>query len=182
MSIGPANKGKSHIIRLPLVRPGDAVSAPGHNAAVEALNRQLPGVDTVRQVVGSADVQSRKTARQFRIKGIGRDHLQCVTFDGTNEGEETFNIAKPYRLRGSETTHNGITFVHTDTDSYLVRTASKAGEDDETWVITPAYVIEDLIEARKDIAGGTSAFDFSNKPIVWMDQNIDARAWARQAE
>ena len=53
--------------------------------------------------------------------------------------------------------------------------------DDETQVVVPAYALDDLVLGGKDIAGGTGTRDFKNNPIIWMDLNIDARAWAKEA-
>jgi len=175
---GPANKGRDAPYLLQRVRAGEEISAAEWNLITEAINRRNTGIDGPSTVSrGLVADNLKKPFRQVKIKGILDDHLSCVEFDGTNDGDP-INIAKPYQLRRSLLTHNDVTFVHS---SATQRTASAAGEDDETQVIVPAYVIDDIIIAFQNILGGTNAKDLDGKPFRWMDLNIDARAWAKQA-
>ena len=88
-----------------------------------------------------------------------------LSFDGVEDHAQVFGA-------------DGVTFVH---DSTIQRTASATGEDDETQVIVPAYVIGDIIVAMQNIVGGNGVKDRDGKALRWMDLNVDARAWAKQA-
>jgi len=176
--IGPANNGKDIPYLLQRVREGRVVSAREWNLVTEAINRANTGVNGPSTAVGGLALENaKKPFRQVKIKVILSDHLSCVEFDGTNEGDP-INVAKPYQLRGSLLEHNSVTFVH---DSTTQRTASASGENDEIQVIVPAYVVDDVIIAFQNIVGGNSAKDLKGNSFGWMDLNVDARAWAKQA-
>ncbi len=175
---GPINNGKDIPYLLQRVRRGDDVSAREWNLITEAINRSNTGINGPATVVGGGlSDNAKKPFRQVKIKIILTNHLSCVEFDGTDEGDP-ISVAKPYQLRGSLVAHNSVTYVH---DSTTQRTGSAAGEDDEIQVIVPAYVVDDIIIAFQNIVGGTSAKDLKGKTFKWMDLNVDARAWAKQA-
>ena len=175
---GPINNGKDIPYLLQRVREGQEISAREWNLITEAINRANTGVNGARAVTFSAADRNKKPFRQVKIKTILANHLACVEFDGTDEGDP-INVAKPYQLRGSLLAHDTRTFVHPTTTT---RTASVAGEDDESQVIVPEYVVDDVIVAIQNIVGGNSAKDpIDGKSFRWMDLNVDARAWAKQA-
>ncbi len=160
------------------LQPGDFIKAREWNQVADHINRQNSGVDGPRQLPNAADLQNVTQIGRFRIKFIEGEYLVCVEWNGATEGTQQFNVARPFLLRTSNLAHNGVTFVYTDN---VTRTASKVGEDDETQVIVPAYVVDDEIVALKGITRGTGAIGTGNTIVVWQDLNIDARAWAKQA-
>jgi len=169
---------RSHANLIDLKRPGDLIPAKDWNLIAENLNRQNTGIDPPRQLDGVAHDLIELVCGRFRIKSIQGDYLICITWDGFNEGSENINVARPYLLRTVLSSHNDVTFVYPDN---VTRTASATGETDETQVIVPAYAVDDEIIAIKGIIRGTGSLSVNNRPIVWQDMNIDARAWAKQA-
>jgi hypothetical protein len=173
-----------------LFRPvsmGQGISAAEHNAILDALNRRNTGVAKASQVSNLGDTADGISFRRFKIETIAGDYLVCLAWDGTTtstltigetEFEERVSIARPPLLRTSLLEHNDVTFVYTDDTT---RTASATGETDETQVIVPAYVVDDEIYAMRDPTGGTGVIDDGDGSVEWIDLNLDARAWAKQA-
>jgi len=175
---GPANNGKDVPYILQRVREGQLVSAREWNSVTEAINRANTGINGPKTVRGDATERNKKPFRQVKIKVILADHLACVEFDGTDEGDP-INVAKPYQLRGSLLLHNSIVFSHPTTTT---RSAINTDLEIESQVIVPAYAINDVIVAVQNIVGGNSAKDLTDGiAFRWMDLNVDARAWAKQA-
>ncbi len=169
---------RQHSNLIPRVLRGGPVKAKDWNQVGDHINRQNSGVTPALHLPNVADIAGLSTLGRFRIKFIEGDFLQCVTWNGVEEGTERINVARPVLLRKITASHNSVTFVYTDN---VTRTASASGQDDETQVIVPAYVVDDEIIAIKGITRGTGAIASGNKQIVWQDLNIDARAWAKQA-
>jgi len=88
-----------------------------------------------------------------------------------------FYVAKPYLLRRSLASWNGITFAYS---SNFEREATD-GVDTEDQVIVPAYVPDDILYIVRPY-GGTGTVDDGGNAIVWLDLNVDGRAWAKEAE
>lgn len=102
--------------------------------------------------------------RVWRKDGMGEDTL----------GVEDVFVARPRLIRRSLTTRDGVTFVYTD-DQTL--TASKPGETDETWLVTPKYIVGDRIEVEI-IRGLTGVAEVDAQRGRPVDKNLDGRAWA----
>ena len=103
--------------------------------------------------VRSAKVDGGSNVKQFIIVSQQNDSLTCKTWDGETAGTDDYIILKPWLLRRTpfdNLTRNGISYVYT---SAFERTASKVGEDDEEQVISPKYVVDDIIEAESGIEG-----------------------------
>ncbi len=169
---------KQHPNRFHSVSFRDPISAREHNQLVDAFNRQFIGVELPRQLSNLGDDEGSGVRQRFKIFTIAGDYLVCSPWDGFTDSDERINVARPYLLRTSLESHNSVTFVFTDD---VTRTASATGEDDETQVIVPAYVIDDEIWATRDFIGGTGAISDTDEEIEWLDDNRDARAWAKQA-
>ncbi len=76
--------------------------------------------------------------------GAGNDTITCEDGDGN-----TVYVAKPYDLRRTPfdgETVNNISYSYSDANT---RTSSKAGNDDETEIITPAYYEDEVICAQR---------------------------------
>ena len=173
-----ADNPRQHSNLVPRVVRGGPVRARDWNHIADHVNRQNTGVNPALQLPNLTDSPGTSLFGRFRIKVIEGDSLLCVAWNGTTEGTEQISVARPFLLRTITADHNNVTFVYPDN---VTRTASAAGETDETDVIVPAYVVDDEIIAIKGILRGTGAFTSASTTIVWQDLNIDARAWAKQA-
>ena len=114
-------------------------------------------------------------AMVHEIVAIQGDYLECRrVWRGTDRGIEPVYVARPARLRTSETSRDGVTYVYTDNQT---RTASKSGETDETQIVTPGYLVGDFIEVTvsRGVTGVTIVDEQRGRPI---DNNVDGRAWA----
>jgi hypothetical protein len=115
---------------------------------------------------------------QMKIASVDGDYLVCHSWDGTSAGTADISVARPYLLRRTPfdgtAGRNSITYAYTDDQT---RTATKSGEADITEVVTPSYVAGDIIYAAAGIRGGTDAEDDDAAALVWLDLNVDQRAW-----
>lgn len=188
---------RNHSKLFKRVAVGDLPSASRWNQFVNAFNDQFAGVQSPRQAAGAFDVSGKLTTiRRFEIEIIAGDYLTCIPFDGLAtatviingvEITERINVARPPLLQTSVASHNDVTFDYEDPDNageFLTaqRVASADGEEDETQVIVPAYVVGDKIYAMNNIDGDTGVITDSDSSVEWIDLNVDARAWAKQAE
>ena len=120
------------------------------------------------------------------------DYLLCRTWDGTKSGAERIPVARPYKLRKTPfdgETRDGISWVYVTSNK---RTATRVSDQKtETQVVTPVYRgfggdAADTIYAVTGLDGGTDVVESGNeenptKPVVWLDLNVDARAWAKES-
>jgi hypothetical protein len=173
--IGPKDDGKGYPWIISLVRRGQGIFASHYNQLVSAINRANTGFNAPLNL--SAAAGQTASLRLFQIQVIGIDSLSCIQVDG--EAVETnVEVAKPFMLRGTLEEHGDVTFTFV---SETERTAAATGEADETQVIVPAYEVDDFIIGIRKITGGTELLDSEGNAIQWIDLNIDARAWAKQA-
>jgi len=149
-------------------RAGDPIPARALNQTNRAVERLVGGVAPPRQVESPS---ARPRTARFQLQSISADHLVCKTYDGTTVGDTNINVAKPPQLRESNTAHDGHTF---DT---FVGGVQRTADSTEVQVIVPNYVALDEIYAIRDLRGGTGVTDAPE----WLDLNVDARAWAKQA-
>jgi len=136
------------------------------------------------------------TISAYRFKRIGDaeaiDYIVCKSWDGTTEGETEINIALPFKMRASVTTEiiDGVTYNYSewDTDAQTrVSTNAADATDTETQVITPRYIVDDLILAAPAFTGVLAAqpegdTDHHNLPVTLQDLNVDARAYSRVSD
>lgn len=156
-------------------KAGDTVSASQLNRLVSNVNRGHPGAASPRQVPGR---WGPGLIVQANVVEQGGDWLKVLTWDGTTEGTTEIIVAKPYLLRRSITSWNGITYTYT---SDYEREATD-GVDTEDQVIVPAYVADDIVYIVRVSAFGTDVEDEDGNPVYWLDLNVDGRAWAKVAE
>jgi hypothetical protein len=153
-------------------KSGQALSARSLNRLVSGIVRARPAILSPQQIA----VPQAGAVLQVNVVEQGGDWLKVLTWNGADEGTDLIYVAKPYLLRRSRATWYGITYTYT-TDSE--RTATK-GVDTETQVIVPAYVADDVLYIVRPY-GGTDTVDDDDQPIVWLDLNVDGRAWAKEA-
>lgn len=170
------------------------ISARQLNETVDQVNRIGRGVAApVQRKPDSKSLAS--TVRQFKIVSEEDDYLICNAFDGVDSGDVDFKIAKPYLLRrkpfDSELddppdARDGLTFVYQDdVNGDPERVATNESSETETQVIVPSYIVGDIIYATKSVKGGTGVVITINEideKIEWLDDNRDARAWAKKSE
>lgn len=115
------------------------------------------------------------------IIAVGDDVLTCVrVWRGTDRGTQPIFIFRPPRLRASELSRDGVTYVRVDAQT---RTASEVGETDETQIVTPVYLVGDIVLAvpirgRAPVTG-VPAVDEQRRALE--DANGDGRAYASVA-
>lgn len=116
----------------------------------------------------------------MRITAISGDYLTCkriIVVSGAAEvvEDQTVNVAKPPRLRKSETSRNSITFSGYSTDGQSRTATNTSSETESQTVVTPYLVDDEILAQRVFNTGVTDATE-------WVDLNVDARAWAKVAE
>lgn len=155
-------------------RPGEPIPHVDLNETNRAIERLFRGIGPAQQRVAAAN----DVRRRFRFKSMGADHIIARTWDGTTEGTIDTPIAKPFLLRRSITARGGLTYTYT---SDTTRTASD-GATTEDQVVVDSYVLDDEIYADR-VQGGTGVDPVLvggvSTRVVWLDANLDARAWAR---
>lgn len=176
----------------PPLNPGDPLYAAWLNQLRDAVLAEIVGDGDVvvrragsRLTVGLArripGVQGAIVA-QFVVASVGDDHLVCRTWDGSNQGDADVLVAKPWLLRKTPfhgLTLNGKTYIY---DSGTARNVDD-GNEDEDQVIIPSYTDPSgaVIYAVRGVVGGTGVVVESD-PVVWLDLNVDGRAWAKKHE
>ena len=178
------------------VKTGQPVSAKQWNEMVRRVNRKITGPRVIETphgwhirdtpfVAGSIG----SVIKQFKLKRVGfseidGDLLICRGWDGEVEGEKDVYVAKSFLLRRSpfdKKIRDGITY------DYFISSVGRRAKDindnqTEFQVVIPKYVIGDLIYATSKVIGeiaGVVVPKGIEKPI-WLDNNNDARAWARR--
>lgn len=110
------------------------------------------------------------------VMEVLEDLLRCKLLD-SNElptGNDIY-VAKPWELRVSTyngLTVNGITYAYTGVQQ---RSATPSGEDTESQVIVPTYVVEQTVIFYCSLVDGVEL-------AVGTDVNVGARAWALDRE
>lgn len=160
-------------------RKGDSLNNRAKlNQPVIAINRILNGIKPPKQINRNGDStggKAKSNVQQFIIVGIKEDYLECKRFSGGVPSPEdvTIFIQKPYLLRNSLVSRDGITYTSLGMD---YRRADKDADSEEQ-VIVPNYLVDDIIYASNNVLGGVG-----NIEINWIDLNTDGRSWARKAD
>lgn len=160
--------------RIPRFSRGNRLKASELNTISKTLNADR-GAAPSSQVKSAARGAGR--CRRFEITEISGDYLTCTPKGTGNESGETTLIARPYLLRRSLTTWNGIAYTYANDQE---RTATLS-PDSEVQKVIPTYVVGDEIFAMRAI-GGTGVMDDEDVEIFWIDLNLDARAWAHDPD
>jgi len=123
---------------------------------------------------GIVTVAASGLLQMYRLKSVQGDYITCRTWDGTTEGGSDVYLAKPMKLRNSITaaTISGasVTYSYTNTVTRVATISST----DETQVVVPRYLTDDLVFGMTCNATGVSGKNI-------LDINADGRAWAKQA-
>lgn len=121
---------------------------------------------------GVVSISAVAPVQMLRLKSIQADYLTCRTWDGTTEGSTDILVAKSYKLRNSivSAVIDGVTVTYAYPDT-VTRTATISGSN-ETQVIVPRYLVNDLILGMTVGYTGVTA-------VTVIDLNLDGRAWSR---
>lgn len=138
------------------------------NAEIEHLQRLFQGI----QFPGVG-------IHPFQVQSVADDWLVCKKMTSAGAGTTTLKVAKPPLLQRTpydDETIDGVTYTYTDGDS---RNADDGTfEEDQEIIISYTEAVDGLIFAAGPM--NTLIVDDSDKPIVWMDLNVDGRHWARK--
>lgn len=165
-------------------RRGQSFTAKHLDEPGAALRQIVRGVASPRQVNRSGAARAPEV-RRFKIIDVKHDYLQCVFWNGVKEGRVAY-VAKPFLLRASalEREFSGGTLEFSNiTTSGGERTAT-LGATVENQVVVPEYFAGDEITAIRNVKGKTGVTREEageTKDIEWLDLNLDARAWAKEA-
>lgn len=158
--------------------PKRVIRARFLNELVDSANA-AQGISAPRESA-SAFAPTPITIRRTEILEVQIGYLLCKDPDlGQGDDERrTFYASMPSLSR--ITLHDTVTYVYTDGNT---RTASKSGETDETHVLTPRYVVADMIMVASPIQFGSGLMDIptTGDAVEWIDLNIDGRQWAKSA-
>jgi hypothetical protein len=113
---------------------------------------------------------------RFRVKSVANDYLTCRTWDGTDEGADDYRVAKPTLLRHVKNNYQGLANLTTVDAQSVTADPTAAGDPDEDWVVTRAYVVDGEIFAC--IPQGGAGLTVDGQDVIWMDVNVDGRVWA----
>ena len=158
---------------IDLALPGNPIEASQWNlirSAILSILGEFPGLGQ------TLDGHLPSSADMFRIKSSNGDYWTCRRYDGTDEGDTDYLIAKPFELRPS------VTALGTQTYSYSADNARAAtdGPDSEDQEVIPPWVVNESViwAAFADNVGVTSD---AGARIDWIDLNTAARAWGKSA-
>jgi hypothetical protein len=119
--------------------------------------------------------QQPSDLQRMRVKSVADDYVRCVTYDGSVEGADTINVAKPYDLRRSPfdgNAVNGVTYHYT---SENVRTANDSNRT-VLQTVREEYYVDSEIYASYRPKGDTGV---TSPEVYWIDSNQAARRWGR---
>ncbi|MGH9892755.1 MAG: hypothetical protein ACREA0_12350 [bacterium] len=163
-------------------RKGDKLSAKRLNETVDRITEISEGAATPADARGVA--QGPGAIQHFEIKEVKGDYVLCFAITSAGTGTSQIPVAKPYLLRQALTSRNGITYTYQtafEGSVAIVERVATKSPDTETQRVVPQYVKGDRIFASKLINGGTGVKDIDNKPVRFIDLNLDGRAWAKKA-
>jgi hypothetical protein len=136
---------------------------------------------------GGSDGGSGGALKMFKIHQIQADYLVCLEWDGTNLGSTFFNVAKPTRMRLSNTSEwiDGRQYNYSYQDSN--NRVSNDGVAAEREVLFPRYVTRTTYSAAyenysviwaTECVNGTGV-SVAGQAVTWLEVN-PMRVWARR--
>lgn len=125
---------------------------------------------------GSAEISAGTP--MYKIKSFQGDYMTCRTWDGVTEGGTNVYVAKPYKLRNSQTVValDGVNITYVYDGGTLMRAATHPNFQSDVQKIIPRYLVNDIIHVGDSDTGVTAA---DGTPVVKIDLNVDGRYWAR---
>jgi len=165
---------------------GDPLTADHLNEASDAVAAIQQQIQAPRVVETSIVPEALEVQRFVVVTEYG-DYFSARKQGGSTSSdvstEPTVFIAKPYLCRRTPfdgETRNGISYAYSsDTE----RVATDTDSDTETQQIVPSYVAGDVIFAAQNFKGGTGVWTAPTNSdpveVLWLDLNLDGRAWAK---
>lgn len=163
-------------------RKGDKISAKRLNETVDRVTAISEGAAGPADARGVA--QGPGAIQHFEIKEVKGDYVLCYAVTSVGTGTVEIPVAKPYLHRQSLTSRNGIAYTYQtafEGSTAIVERVATKSPNTETQRVVPQYVSGDRIFASKLINGGTGVKDIDDKPVRFIDLNLDGRAWAKKA-
>jgi hypothetical protein len=139
------------------------------------LNISPDGISVPQQSTRRATPQRASQVVRLRFHSEQNDYIVCHAWDGTNEGTDAINVAKPWTLRHDADNYANVTSLSTTSASEVDVDDGGGGEDEETWVVTPSYQADDEIYALRTRGTGV---EVSGTELGLVDLNHAGRAWA----
>lgn len=186
---------------------GKPLSAEHLSEAPRAINKMAEHVFPPRQVkpegVGAQSSAPIEAFKVFDVSGTSLNNanfILCKRMSSVTGGEGYYTgdiipVARPYLLRAYPYATSQIDRSHVSYSNwqnfYTKRDATVSGPTTITEVITPSYWYGiptgrdvDLIMAVympngvPNHTGGV--LEFYDDPVLWLDLNVDARAWSKE--
>ncbi len=134
-------------------------------------------IDWVRHAKISPDGGSGDL-RAYKVVNVSDypDSIECHTWDGTDEGDETVHVARPWWLRRTPfhgMTIDGILYTYMGNTT---RDELKGGKTTRKTIQAP-YSPGNIIWATPD---GRSGVTVDDKALEWIDDNRTARDWTAE--
>lgn len=155
------------------IKASDATMLQSHSGGSARIVWKESGTGTKWAVVALGEAGG---AVRLRVHTEANDYLVCHSWDGTTEGTDAINVAKPWKLRHDADNYEDVTSLSTTSASEVDVDDGGGGEDAETWVVTPSYQADDEIYALRVPGTGVTV---SSVELGLVDLNIDGRAWAK---
>lgn len=151
-------------------RSRSVIKADHLNRLVEYVNNAHPGVAAPRRYARAFGKGSAAQVRLCTIISLADDYMICAIARGESEGTQ-FYVAKPPNLRQSFTSHDGLTFSYTDSNT---READD-GNDTEDQELVPPYTVGDEIAVIGPV--NTGVVIGTDSEATWLDLNVWGRMW-----
>ena len=124
--------------------------------------------------------------KMFKVIELDVDVILCNTWNGLEKGEDEIKVALPFLLRKTpfdaatrvEPPRAGISYAYSE---FHIRIATNEEDETEDQIMVALYEPDDLIYAMRGIFGNTGVYhdpDTNEKPVFWLDTNVDGRFWA----
>lgn len=155
----------------------------GRPITARQLSQLSTAINDEAKIEAPRDVPADLTVRQSQplrviIEAINVDTLFCRDPDIGQPLEERvgYQVAKPYLLRGSLSSHDGATFTQ-KTEQTRTATLDADGTTEEQTII-PRYVAGDALFILATPDSGIRDYPNPGDTVDWIDLNTDGRMWA----
>lgn len=157
---------------IPRWKAGEPLKARKLNEPVDQINR----LKQVQALPAATESASKGRAIRAEVLTEHEDYLKCYLYNGDTRSDVVVNVAKPPLLRQYES-RDSITYTYSSVNQRQANNGA-ATEDQE---ITPGYVAGDEVWIRPIQPFADIKFTDANgvtQYLTYIDENIDARAWA----
>jgi hypothetical protein len=137
--------------------------------------RRTPNGTILEILPGAGGGGEPAAVERFTLTGVAQEYISATRIsDGA-----AVNIAKPYKLRASNTSASieGVTVTYTSQGPQARKAQTLV--DSEIQIIIPRYLGGDIIYAVK-VEGNSGVTAPGGAALEYIDLNVDGRAWARE--